>query len=128
MFFKNEKHRKLFEELVKETECNKKEQAILYLLTSIEAIQEKLNNFYAIEVMKKHKVEGFIVLDNLNTVKDLKVSERMAIAVAFNLFNGIDITEQLDLKKYGYNLNTYGVRCCMRSEFPVYTEALQLLA
>jgi hypothetical protein len=118
MFFRNAQHQENFEKvLVIKPEMKNKEKIIIYLLTSIPVVAENLGEFYTI--IPKGDYEGYIELDGIKKYS-LSTGERMVVGVAFNLFNGFNIGEEI---------TPYAIRSNVDKEvFKVYAEAIGMLA
>lgn len=98
MYFKNDNHKDLFNNLKHNT---KRETAILYLMSSICKDREELNNIYDIDVIN-FGVEGYIKLENIDKIKNIEnvtYKDKFLIALAFNLYNNIDITKELEIEE-----------------------------
>lgn len=102
---------------------SKKEHAIMYLLTSIGCSNEIVSRIYAFDI---HRMEyNQELFHRLNEMLDEK--KRMIVAIAFNLFNGEDITKELKLSQYNYGINLYSICCVLGKELKMVNEALAIL-
>ncbi|SME48967.1 hypothetical protein BACERE00183_04203 [Bacillus cereus] len=102
---------------------SKKEQAIIYLLTSVGCSDEIVSQLYSFDgSYMEYNQKLFKVLNN-----ELSEKKRMIIAVAFNLFNGADVTDELNLSRYDYGIDMYSVLCVLGKEMRVVRESLTIL-
>ncbi|PFQ34704.1 hypothetical protein [Bacillus cereus] len=102
---------------------SKKEQAIIYLLTSVGCSGEIVSQLYSFDgSYMEYNQKLFKVLNN-----ELSEKKRMIIAVAFNLFNGADVTDELNLSRYDYGIDMYSVLCVLGKEMKVVRESLAIL-
>lgn len=102
---------------------SKKEQAIIYLLTSVGCSDEIVSQLYSFDgSYMEYNQKLFKVLNN-----ELSEKKRMIIAVAFNLFNGADVTDELNLSRYDYGIDMYSVLCVLGKEMKVVRESLTIL-
>ncbi|MDX5808221.1 hypothetical protein [Bacillus cereus group sp. BfR-BA-02730] len=122
MDFVNESHQLQYNHFISYIK-SKKEQAIIYLLTSVgcsDGIVSQLYSFDGSYMAYNQKL--FKVLNN-----ELNEKKRMIIAVAFNLFNGADVTDELNLSRYDYGIDMYSVLCVLGKEMKVVRQSLTIL-
>ena len=122
MNFVNETHQLQYNRFISYIKA-KKERAIIYLLTSIDCSDEMVRQLYSFDgSYMEYNQKLFEVLNN-----EFNEKKRMIIAVAFNLFNGANITEELKLSQYNYGVDLYSIRCVLGKEIQVVNEALATL-
>lgn len=122
MNFVNETHQLQYNRFISYIKA-KKERAIIYLLTSIDCSDEMVRQLYSFDgSYMEYNQKLFEVLNN-----EFNEKKRMIIAVAFNLFNGANITEELKLSQYNYGVDLYSIRCVLGKEIQVVNEALTIL-
>ncbi|MFJ8531159.1 hypothetical protein [Bacillus sp. NPDC094106] len=122
MNFVNESHQLQYNHFISYIK-SKKEHAIIYLLTSIECSDEMISQLYSFDgSYMEYNQKLFEVLNN-----EFNEKKRMIIAVAFNLFNGADITDELKLSQYNYGIDLYSIRCVLGKEIKVVSESLAIL-
>ncbi|AFV21902.1 MULTISPECIES: DUF6075 family protein [Bacillus] len=122
MDFVNESHQLQYNHFISYIK-SKKERAIIYLLTSIECSNEMVSQLYSFDgSYMKYNQKLFEALNN-----EFNEKKRMIIAVAFNLFNGADVTDELNLSRYDYGIDIYSVLCVLGKEMKVVRESLAIL-
>ncbi|HHT7008411.1 hypothetical protein [Bacillus cereus group sp. BfR-BA-01328] len=122
MNFVNELHQLQYNHFISYIK-SKKEQAIIYLLTSVGCSDEILSQLYSFDgSYMEYNQKLFKVLNN-----ELSEKKRMIIAVAFNLFNGADVTDELNLSRYDYGIDMYSVLCVLGKEMNLVHESLAIL-
>ncbi|MEI3892026.1 MULTISPECIES: hypothetical protein [Bacillus] len=122
MDFVNESHQLQYNHFISYLK-SKKEQAIIYLLTSVGCSDEIVSQLYSFDgSYMEYNQKLFKVLNN-----ELSEKKRMIIAVAFNLFNGADVTDELNLSRYDYGIDMYSVLCVLGKEMKVVRESLAIL-
>ncbi|MDF9599386.1 hypothetical protein P7D15_02980 [Bacillus cereus] len=122
MDFVNESHQLQYNHFISYIKP-KKEQAIIYLLTSVGCSDEIVSQLYSFDgSYMEYNQKLFKVLNN-----ELSEKKRMIIAVAFNLFNGADVTDELNLSRYDYGIDMYSVLCVLGKEMKVVRESLTIL-
>ncbi|HFJ9376392.1 hypothetical protein [Bacillus cereus group sp. BfR-BA-01382] len=122
MDFVNESHQLQYNHFISYLK-SKKEQAIIYLLTSVGCSDEIVSQLYSFDgSYMEYNQKLFKVLNN-----ELSEKKRMIIAVAFNLFNGADVTDELNLSRYDYGIDMYSVLCVLGKEMRVVRESLTIL-
>ena len=105
MYFKNKNHEDLFNNL---KHNSKRETAILYLMSSVFDNKEELNSIYDIDVIN-FGVEGYIKIENIDKMKNnenMTYKDKFLLALAFNLYNNIDITKDLEI---GDSITPYSI-------------------
>ncbi|WP_283747704.1 hypothetical protein [Bacillus thuringiensis] len=122
MDFVNESHQLQYNHFISYIK-SKKEQAIIYLLTSVGCPDEIVSQLYSFDgSYMEYNQKLFKALNN-----ELSEKKRMIIAVAFNLFNGADVTDELNLSRYDYGIDMYSVLCVLGKEMKVVRESLTIL-
>lgn len=122
MDFVNESHQLQYNHFISYIK-SKKEQAIIYLLTSVGCSDRIVSQLYSFDgSYMEYNQKLFKVLNN-----ELSEKKRMIIAVAFNLFNGADVTDELNLSRYDYGIDMYSVLCVLGKEMKVVRESLAIL-
>ncbi|MED0951334.1 hypothetical protein P4T70_25100 [Bacillus mobilis] len=122
MDFVNESHQLQYNHFISYIK-SKKEQAIIYLLTSVGCSDEMVSQLYSFDgSYMEYNQKLFKVLNN-----ELSEKKRMIIAVVFNLFNGADVTDELNLSRYDYGIDMYSVLCVLGKEMKVVRESLAIL-
>ncbi|WP_242306178.1 hypothetical protein [Bacillus cereus group sp. BfR-BA-01317] len=122
MDFVNESHQLQYNHFISYIK-SKKEQAIIYLLTSVGCPDEIVSQLYSFDgSYMEYNQKLFKALNN-----ELSEKKRMIIAVAFNLFNGADVTDELNLSRYDYGIDMYSVLCVSGKEMKVVRESLTIL-
>lgn len=118
MFFRNQQHEENFKKVMTiKPKMKNKEKIIIYLLTSIPIVANNLDDFYKVIPMGDY--EGYIELIGVDKYS-LSRGERIVVGVAFNIFNGINIGEEI---------TPFAVRSSVDKEvFKVYAEAIGMLA
>lgn len=122
MNFVNESHQLQYNRFISYIKA-KKERAITYLLTSIDCSDEMVRQLYSFDgSYMEYNQKLFEVLNN-----EFNEKKKMIIAVAFNLFNGADITDELKLSQYNYGIDLYSIRCVLGKDIRVVNESLAIL-
>lgn len=122
MDFVNESHQLQYNHFISNIKT-KKERAIIYLLTSVGCSDDIVSQLYSFDgSYMEYNQKLFKVLNN-----ELSEKKRMIIAVAFNLFNGADVTDELNLSRYDYGIDMYSVLCVLGKEMNVVHESLAIL-
>lgn len=122
MNFVNELHQLQYNHFISNIKT-KKERAIIYLLTSVGCSNEFVSQLYSFDgSYMEYNQKLFKFLNN-----ELSEKKRMIIAVAFNLFNGADVTDELNLSRYDYGIDMYSVLCVLGKEMNVVHESLAIL-
>lgn len=122
MDFINESHQLQYNHFISYIK-SKKERAIIYLLTSIGCSDEMISQLYSFDGSYMEYNQKLI--DVLNN--EFNEKKRMIIAVAFNLFNGADVTDELNLSRYDYGIDMYSILCVLGKEMNLVHESLAIL-
>ena len=127
MYFKNKEHEDLFNELKNNS---KRETAILYLMSSVFNNKEELNKIYDIDITKLG-LEGYIKMENIDIIKNdknISYKDKFLIALAFNLYNDIDVTKELEIENSITPYSVYSTFYSSGKEYlKMYSTAMELM-